>query len=139
MNPVAGINLICSLLVLIGIIYGGYVLAMRFSESGERVKTEHSAYQQSLDDKLRAAGHSEGFIQGEKQIRALRTKYKHSKATLYTSWVGAIAVLILFPPIGIFLTGFCLIATFREGRKSSLDMTKAAEEIRLVRESMPER
>jgi hypothetical protein len=50
-----------------------------------------------------------------------------------------IICLFVFPLIGIFVTGFAIIMSIREGRKLRQEMRDAAYEIKAVRDSMPEK
>ena len=47
--------------------------------------------------------------------------------------------MFIFPPIGIFLAGFAIIMSIREGRELRKEMHDAAYEIKAVRESMTEK
>ena len=97
------------------------------------------AYRTGRDDKLRAEGHSEEYVSKERQIRALKSKRRDAKIGYYAAWIGGILCLIFFPPVGIFLTGFAIIMTVREGRKLRKEMHDTAYEIKDVRQSMPEK
>jgi len=55
----------------------------------------------------------------------------------YFALAGGIICLFVFPPIGLFFTGFAIVASIREGRKFREEKSKIARKIRKVRESMP--
>ena len=102
-------------------------------------REEYKAYQQGIDNNLRTQGHSEEYVGKERQIRVLKAKRRDAKIGYYAAWIGGIICLFAFPPIGIFLTGFAIIMSIREGRKLRQEMRDAAYAIKTVRDSMPEK
>lgn len=133
------IYLIITVVVVSFLAYAVYSILDGFWKVREKQTADYNAYQTGLDDQLRAAGHSEEYVNKDRQIRALKNKRRDAKIGLYAAWIGGILCLFLFPPIGIFLTGFALIMSFREGRKFRKEMHDTACEIKGVRESMPEK
>jgi len=119
--------------------YAVYSVLDGFWKVREKQRADYKAYQTGLDDKLRAEGHSEEYVGKERQIRALKAKRRDAKIGYYAAWIGGIICLFVFPPIGIFLTGFAIIMTVREGRKLRKEMHDTAYEIKAVREGMPEK
>ena len=105
----------------------------------DKQKADYNAYQTGLDDQLRAAGHSEEYISKERQIRGLKTKRANAKAGYVMAWIGGIVCLFVFPPLGVFITGFAVIMSIREGRTLRKEMCDTAYEIKAVRDSMPEK
>jgi hypothetical protein len=91
------------------------------------------------DNQLRAAGYSERYVEEDRKLRALRDKYRNARIGLWCAWIGGILSLILFPPIGIFLTGFAVIMSFREGRKLREEMTETANRMGELKRDMPEK
>lgn len=105
----------------------------------DKQKADYETYQTCLDNQLRADGHSEEYIGKERQIRTLKAKRRDAKIGYYAAWIGGIICLFVFPPIGVFLTGFAIIMSIREGRKLRKEMRDTAYEIKTVRDNMPEK
>ena len=105
----------------------------------DKQKADYKAYQAGLDNQLRAEGHTEEYVSKERQIRGLKAKRRDAKIGYYAAWIGGIICLFIFPPIGIFLTGFAILMSIREGRKLRKEMRDTAYEIKAVRDSMPEK
>jgi hypothetical protein len=105
----------------------------------DKQRADYKAYQAGLDNQLRAEGHSDEYVDKERQIRALKAKRRDARIGYYAAWIGGIICLFVFPPIGVFLTGFAIIMSIREGRKLRKEMRNTAYEIKAVRDSMPEK
>jgi hypothetical protein len=119
--------------------YAVYAVLDGFWKVQEKQKTDYRAYQTGLDNQIRAQGHSEEYVGKERQIRALKAKRRDAKIGYYAAWIGGIICLFVFPPIGIFLTGFAIIMSIREGRKLRKEIHDTAYEIKAVRDNMPEK
>ncbi len=133
------IYLIITVVVVGFFAYAVYSVLDGFWKVREKQRADYKAYRTGRDDKLRAEGHSEEYVSKERQIRALKSKRRDAKIGYYAAWIGGILCLIFFPPVGIFLTGFAIIMTVREGRKLRKEMHDTAYEIKDVRQSMPEK
>lgn len=139
MDITTAISLVFLILVFSLIFYGVFSFFRSIKRANARSRKEYETYQTSLDNQLRAEGHSEEYVSKERRIRALKGKRRDAKIGYYAAWIGGITCLFVFPPIGIFLTGFAIIMTVREGRKLRKEMHDTAYEIKAVRDSMPER
>lgn len=116
-----------------------YVFVDSIKRANARRRKGYEAYQHGLDNQLRAAGHTEEHVEKAKTIRGLQAKRRDAKIGCYAAWTGGIICLFVFPPIGIFLTGFAIIVSIREGRKLRKEMYDTAYQIKGVRESMAEK
>lgn len=116
-----------------------YKVAVSVKRIRARQRKEYDAYQEGLDDRLSAVGHTEEYVERDRTIRVLKAKDRDAKIGYYAAWIGGILCLIFFPPIGIFLTGFAIIMTVREGHKLRKEMRDTAYEIKAVRDGMPEK
>jgi hypothetical protein len=108
-------------------------------DAKRRQKSEYEAYQRGIDDQIRASGHSEEYVRNDRTIRALKDKHRNAKIGYIAAWIGGIFCLFFFPPIGLFLTAFALIATIREGSKLRKEMHDTAYKIKDARQSIPEK
>lgn len=133
------IYLVITTLFAVLVAYAIYTVLDGFWKVREKQRADYNAYQTGLDDQFRAAGHSEEYVSKERQIRALKTKRANANTGYIMAWVGGIVCLFVFPPLGIFLTGFAVILSIREGRKLRKEMRDTAHEIKAVRDSMPEK
>ena len=109
-----------------------YVFVDNIRRANARCRKEYEAYQHGLDNQLRAAGHTEEYFEKAKTIRGLQAKHRDAK-------IGGIICLFVFPPAGIFLTGFAIIMWIREGWKLCKEMRDTAYKIKDVRQSMQEK
>jgi hypothetical protein len=107
------------------------------NDAKRRRANEYQAYQAGIDDNLRHAGHTEGYVSKDRDIRALKDKHREAKIGYIAAWIGGIICLFVFPPIGIPLTIYVIIATIREGKKSHKDMKNSAENIAAANRGMP--
>ena len=102
-------------------------------------KRELADYEQTQDDKHRVLGHSEAYVEKQREIRQLREQYKGSEFGMYAALIGGIICLFVFPPLGIVLTGFAVIMSVREGAKLRQAKTAIAQQIAEITKSMPEK
>jgi NADH:ubiquinone oxidoreductase subunit 3 (subunit A) len=139
MDTTTAIRLAILILIFSLIFYGVFSFVRSIKRANAKRRKEYEAYQHGLDNQLRAAGHSEEYVGKERQIRTLKAKRRDAKIGYYAAWIGGIICLFVFPPIGVFLTGFAIIMTVREGGKLRKEMHDTAYEIKAVRDSMPEK
>lgn len=79
------------------------------------------------------------FIPNWIRMRAANLKIEHvgHKTGMLAGWIGSILVLILFPPLGIFLTGWCLIVSIREAGRETKAAAAAAKAVAEAQARMP--
>jgi hypothetical protein len=126
------------IILLIVPIYIVYRLVKAFREKVRQTDQMVVDYEESQDKALRDAGHSEEYVAKMKRIRALRLAYKENHIGVIFAWIGGGLCLFLFPPIGIPLTIFAVIASFNEGRKMNERKKELVDRILAIRESLPE-
>lgn len=139
MDITTTIRLIIFIPILLSPFYLMYRIVKAINRANKKRRVEYENYQHGLDNQLRSAGHTEGYVENAKTIRALQDKRRSAKVGYYAAWIGGIICLFLFPPIGVFLTGFAIIMSIREGRKLRKEMHETVNEIKAVRDSMPEK
>lgn len=139
MDTTTVIRMVFLILVFSLILRGVFLFFRSIKRANARSRKEYEAYQHGLDDQLRAAGHTEEYLEKAKTIRGLQAKRREAKIGYYAAWIDGIICLFVFPPLGIFLTGFAIIITIREGRKLRKEMRETAYEFKDVRQSMPEK
>lgn len=110
-----------------------------FDDVKERQKDALNDYHRGIDNQLRAAGHSEEYVRKDKSIRALKAIRFEAKTGYTAAWIGGIICLFVFPPLGLFITVFAIIATIREGKRNRQKMNEAARRIAVIRSEMPEK
>jgi phage shock protein PspC (stress-responsive transcriptional regulator) len=137
MDATSWVRLVFILLVLGVIVYAIRAFIIGLNDAKRRREREYDAYQAGIDDNLRHAGHTEEYVRKDRDIRALKDKHMDAKWGYYSAWVGGIICLFVFPPIGIPLTIYVIIATIREGKKSRKEMNDAAENIAAANRGMP--
>lgn len=127
-------------LTLIGIVLYGAFKAISFVLSKPKAyKKALAEMEQQEDADLARQGHSPEYVDKNRQLRSLRKKRFEHKGTLIVAWISGIIALLVFPPLGIAITGFALIVTIREGSKAGRELRATNQQIAEVEQNMPER
>lgn len=70
--------------------HGVFSFFRSIKRTNARRRKEYEAYQHSLDGQLRAAGHTEEYVEKAETIHSLQAKRRDAKIGYYAAWISGV-------------------------------------------------